>query len=474
MRHDDDDLQEEIRAHLAMAAKDRVDEGVDPKAAREASVKEFGNVTLIREAAHRVWTPRWVDTLKDTVSDARYAIRALTKNPGFSLTVIGVLTLGIAVNAAVFTMMKSIALTPLAGVRDSAGLRVIFGETSAGRDVGISYPDYQYLRDHATAFTGLFAHRLVTVTMGRGRGARPASAEAVTGNYFEQLGVRAQLGRTLQAADEVAPGRPSIVVISNALWRRDLASDPAIVGKTLEINNQMLTIVGVADATYHGTVVSYDVDLFIPLMIAPSLGMTFSSTETTPSGVLGDRRASVLYVFGWLRPRVTMAQAAAEDDAIWSDLSRGRDVEGGMTRLGLVPFLKYPGSGQATVLPMLIALSAMGLLVLVIACANIGGLVVVRGVSRRGELALRLALGASRARIVRLLIVENLLLAVPGAILGVLLAGRAMPVLLGYAEALAAPQRLFFNMQTDALVIGFAAVVRKSRYRSCCSWAPVW
>jgi len=459
MPHNDDDLQEEIRAHLAMAAKDRMDDGADPNAARQASVKEFGNVTLIREEARRVWTPRWVDTVRDIVSDVRYAVRSLAKSPVFSLTVIGVLTLGIAVNASVFTMVKSIALTPLAGVANASGIRVIHGETSAGRDVGLSYPDYQYLRDHDTSFNGLFAHRFVTVTMGRGRNAHPAFGEAVTGNYFERLGVRAELGRTLTNDDETAPGRPSVAVISHALWSREFSSDPAIVGKSIEINNQQLTIVGVSDRSFHGMIVSYDVDVFIPVMIAPTLGVTFSSNGTTPSEILSDQRANVLYVFGWLRPGVSMKQAAAQNDAMWADVSRGRSLEGGMTRMALVPFLRYPGSAQATVFPMLVALSAMGLLVLLIACANIGGLVVVRGVTRRGEIALRLALGASRIRIVRLLIVENLVLAIPGAFLGVVLAGLAMPYLLGFAVAMAAPNRLFFNMQTDLLVIGFAALV---------------
>jgi predicted permease len=458
-RLDDDDLQDEIRAHLAMAARERMADGADPKTARQASLKEFGNVTLTTEAARQVWTPRWVETLRNIVGDSRYAVRSLLKNPVFSLTVVAVLTLGIGVNAAVFTMVKSMALTPLAGVENSAALRVVYGETSAGRDVGISYPDYQYLRDHDTATTGMFAHRFVIVTMGRGRSAHPAFAEAVTGNYFEKLGVRAAFGRVFSADDEAAPGRPSIAVISHALWRRELAADPAIVGKTIEINNQLLTIVGVAAPAFHGMIVSYDVDVFLPVTIAPTLGVTFSSNETTPSGILNDRRATVLYAFGWLRPGVSMKQASAEYDAIWTDASRGRTLEGGMTKMTLAPFLKYPGSAQATVFPMLVALTAMATLVLVIACANIGGLVVVRGVSRRGEIALRLALGASRVRIVRLLIVENLVLAIPGAFLGVLLAAQAMPYLFGFAVAMAAPNRLFFNMQTDMLVIGFAALV---------------
>jgi predicted permease len=459
MRHDDDDLHDEIRAHLAMAARDRIADGAEPTAARQAAVKEFGNVTLIREAARRVWIPRWFDTLRDILSDARYAVRALAKNPMFSLTVVGVLTLGIAANAAVFTMIKSLALTPLSGIENSAALRVIFGETSAGRDVGLSYPDFQHLRERSTTTRGIYGHRLLTVTLGRGRSAHQASGEAVTGNYFDVLGVRAQRGRTLQMADEDAPGSPSIAVISDGLWRRDYAAAPDVVGRTIEINNRVLTIVGVADPAFHGTIVSYDVDVFVPVTIAPVLGINFGSSATTASGVLSDRKATVLYALGWLKPRTTMAQATAEVDAIWSDIARDRPAAGAVTRLRLVPFLKYPGSAQATVLPALVALSAMGLLVLVIACANIGGLVVARGISRRGELGLRLALGASRARIVRLLLVENMVLAMPGAAIGVVLALRLMPRLTGYAEAMAAPQRLFFNMQTDGLLIGFAAIV---------------
>lgn len=459
MRHDDDDLQAEIRAHLAMAARDKVKDGLDSKDARDASVREFGNVTLIREAARAVWTPRWLSTLHDITSDARYAIRSLSKARAFALTVIGVLTLGIGVNAVVFTMLKSIIFTPLSGVNDSAGLRVIFGETSAGRDVGLSYPDYQYLRDHDTSFSGLYGHRLSTLTLGRGKNAHPAFGEFVTGNYFDLLGVKAQLGRTLQPADEAAPGRPSAVVISDALWRRDFSADPTIVGKTAEINNQVLTIVGVTDASYHGTIVSYDVDLFLPVMMAPDLGVTFGSTAVTPSGILSDPRANIFYVLGHLKPGVAMTQADASMRKIWTDLARDRPRDFDLQSLRVVPFRQYPTSAQATVSPMLAALSAMGLLVLVIACANIGGLVVVRSLSRRGEIAVRLVLGGSRARIVRLLIVENLILALAGAILGAALAARAMPVLFGYAQALAAPNRLFFNMQTDALVIGFAIAV---------------
>jgi macrolide transport system ATP-binding/permease protein len=458
-RLDDEDFQEEIRAHLAIATDEKMAGGTDRQTAHYAALKEFGNVTRTTEAARRVWTPWWLEALQDLVSDVRYALRGLAKNPVFSLTVVGVLTLGIGLNAAVFTMLKGIALSPLAGVDGSARLAVMFGETITGRQVRLSYPDYQYLRDHDHAFSGLFGSALVTANLGRGRGARQVSGELVTGNYFQVLGVRAERGRTLLPSDEIAPGRHPVIVLSDGLWRRDFAADPDIVGKTVEINNHALTVVGVVDPTFHGTTVVYDVEVFIPVMMAPQLGFNFGSQQTTPSGVLSDRRAALFFPQGYLRPGTTLANAATQADALWATLSRDRPLSDIAERLRVVPFLQTPSGAPSVLLPTLGVLSVMGLLVLMIACANIAGLVLVRGMSRRGEIALRLALGATRTRIVRLLIVENLVLALPGAVFGILLAQNTIPVLVGYAERLAAPERIFFNIGVDYPVIVFAALV---------------
>jgi len=458
-RLDNEDFQDEIRAHLAMAARDRMADGADEPSARLASLKDFGNLTLTTEAARRVWTPWWVDALHDQASDVRYAIRTIAKNPVFALTVVAVLTLGIGLNAAVFTMLKGIALSPIAGVDRSSDLVTIFGETGAGRAVSISYPDYQYLRDHGRAYAGLFGSSVAKVGLGRGRGARQVWSELVTGNYFQILGVRAERGRTLLPSDEIAPGRHPVVVISDGLWRRDFGADAGIVGTPLEINNDILTIVGVADPSFHGTTVVYDVELFIPVMMAPQLGFRFGSQQSTPSAILADRRAAVFSPQGYLRAGSTLASAAAQGDALWEALSRDRPLTDAAERLRVVPFWKTPNGAPMVLLPTLGVLIVMGLLVLLIACANIAGLVLVRGMSRRGEIAVRLALGATRTRIVRLLIVENLVLAAPGALFGVLLARRGIPVLVGYAEGLAAPERVFFNVGVDGLVIAFAAIV---------------
>lgn len=458
-RLDEEDFREEVRAHLAIAEREKTAEGEDPESARYAALKEFGNVTLATEAARQVWTPRWVDVVHDLVSDVRYAIRALARKPAFALSVVAVLTLGIGLNAAVFTMLKGIALSPIAGVDGSARLAVVHGETSAGRAVRVSYADYRQLRDHARSFTGLFGTTGAKVNLGRGRGARQIWAELVTGSYFEALGVRAERGRTLAPADEAAPGQSPVVVLSEGLWRRDFDADPGIVGRTVEINEVALTVVGVADRRFHGTTVVYDVEAYIPVTMAPQLGFSFGSHETAPSAILADRRAAFFFPQGHLRPGVTLAQAGAEVEALWATLAQDRPLTDAAQRLRVVPFWQTPGGAPSFMLPTLGVLSAMGLLVLAIACANIAGLVLVRGLARRGEIGLRLALGASRGRVVRLLVAENLVLAVPAAVLGVLLAANAIPVLVDYAEWLATPERVHFNVGVDPLVIGFAALV---------------
>jgi len=456
---DEQDFQDEIRAHLAIAADEQIAGGADRASARHASLREFGNVALTTEAARGVWRPRWLDLLRDLRNDVRYALRALAKHRAFSLTVIGVLTLGIGLNAAVFTMLKSMAFSPVAGVRGSAHLHSAFVETSAGRAMGFSYPDYQYFRDHDQAFSGTYCSILAAVGLGRGKESRGVWSELVTGAYFQVLGVRAEQGRTLLPSDEVAPGRHPVVVISDGLWRRDFGADPAIVGKTITFNNTPLTVVGVADPAFHGTTVVYDVEAYLPVMMAPQLGITLGSRAATPAGVFDDRSVTIFSPEGYLRPGMTSARATTQVGALWSAWSRERPSSDPETRMRVVPYWQAPNSAQSIILPTLLVIAAMGLLVLSIACSNIAGLVIVRGLSRRGEIAMRLALGAARARIVRLLVVENLVLAVPGTLFGVLLASHGIPVLVGYAEQIAAPQRLFFNVQVDGLVIGFAVAV---------------
>src|SRR5262245_31332081 len=451
-RLDDEDLQDEIRAHLAMAEDERIADGADPRQARRDSLKEFGNVMLTREAAHDAWTPRWIDALRDLFRDVRYASRVLAKSPAFALTVAAVLTVGIGLNASVFTLLKSLALSPIAGVDGSYGLGVVVHETSAGRLTSLSYPDYTFVRDHNDAFAGLVGVVATNISMGSGQHAERIMAEFVSGNYFEQLGVRSQRGRVLGASDDLVPSGHPVVVLSDLLWRRRFGASPDVIGTTIRFNTYPLTVVGIADASFHGTIPGWDVEAFIPIMMTPEVSLGLPGDRRA---LLTDPRAAIVIAMGRLRAGRSIAEASAQMVPVSERLETDARIDAAAGPLRVIPIWQSPFGAQTYMLPAVTVLSAMGALLLLIVCANVAGLVIARGVSRRGEIALRLALGASRRRILRLLLVEHLLLAIPAGILALILVPRVIPALVGRVVA-ASPIRIFLNVSVDWLVIVFS------------------
>jgi predicted permease len=405
--------------------------------------------------------------LVDVWEDARFGVRMLANNPGFSLIVIAVLTLGIAGNAAVFSLFKGLALKPLPGVPGSSQLAVILGHTTDGRPIGVSHRDYRDLKEHDRAFLDLTASSMHFTSIGLGGDAERIVAELVAGNYFEALGVQAQLGRTLLPSDDVAAGQHPVAVISDALWRRKYAADPNIVGTTLHLNGQPLTIIGVAAPAFNGTVVSMGVDVFAPIMMQPQI---------SPPSRLESRGVSMMMTIGRLRPGVTVEAATAQIGLLASQLEVEAPIPNFTRRITVVPIWQSPFGAQTYWLPAVAVLGGMGLLILLIVCANVANLVLVRGISRTGELSVRLALGASRGRLLRLLFVENMVLAVPGAFAGVALATVLLP-LIATGAASAAPSRIYLDTTVDgyvmvfaltlslacALVFGFVPALRTSR-----------
>ena len=442
----DRDLEAEIRQHFQMAIAERIAGGEDPESARLAAIKEFGNVLQAQEDARQVWRGGGVAALLDVWQDVRFGVRMLVKNPGFSLVVIAVLTLGIAGNAAIFSLFKGLALKPLPGVTRSSQLAVVLGRTTDGRAIGVSLPDYRYIKEHDRAFVDLTASSMIFASVGLGANAERIVAELVIGNYFQALGVGAQLGRTLLPADDVAAGQHPVAVISDSLWRRTFAADPAIVGKTLHLNGQPLTIIGVAAPDFNGTVVSMGVDVFAPIMMQPQL---------SPPNRLEARGVAMMMTIGHLRPDVTIDAAAAQAGVLASQLEADAPIPNFTRRVTVVPIWQSPFGAQTYWLPAVAVLGGMGLLILLVVCANVANLVLVRGVSRRGELAVRLALGASRARLLRLLLVENLVLAIPGALAGVALASVLLPFVANGAAG-SAPSRVYLDTTVDGYVLMFA------------------
>ena len=449
-RRRDDDLQAEIRAHLSMATHDRIDSGEEPRGARLAALKEFGNVTLTREATRRSWGGGWRERLLDIAQDLRYAARVLGRSPGYSIVVIAVLALGIGANVSVFSLFKAVGLEPLPAVDGSASLGVLVARTGAGRIVPLSHPDFRDLRTEQRAFDGLAGAMMDGFSLGLGTRGERVFGELVSGNYFSVLGVRASLGRTLQESDDVTPGEHPVVVISDGLWRRTFGSDPAIVGKTVQINAYPFTVVGVAEPGFQGSVVGVRLDVFMPLMMQPQLRGV---------DLLSARQAPMVWGLGHLRPGSSIRTASEEATSLSTRIDAqfpAREVEQHAT---VIPMWRSPFGAQTYMLPAIMLMGVMGALLLLIVCANVSNLVLVRGVSRRGEIAARLALGASRGRILRLLFVESAVLALPGAACG-LLTARGISALLNDGSANAASQvPISLNTSADWTVVAFAVLL---------------
>ena len=444
----DTDLREEIDAHLAMDARVRIQAGDHPESARRAAIKDFGNVMLTREATRRTWKgERFVEASGDLARDVAYALRLLRRTPGFALVVIAVLGIGVGANAAVFSLFKGVVLRPLPGVDHANRLGVVITRTTGGRIMPLTHPDFEYIRDHDQVFSSLAASRNQRLSIADARQNERVWTEMVSGRYFEMLGVDAQLGRVLGPGDDIAPGGHPVAVISDGLWRRMFSADPQIVGRTVRISSQTFTIVGVAHPGFRGSIVSMVVDLFVPLMMQP---------EVAPPGQLNRREAAMLMVLGRLKPGISLAMAAAQTEVLAGQLAAEFPMPEFSSRGSVIPLWRSPFGAQTYLLPAVGLLGAMGLLVLIVVCANLANLVFVRGLSRQTEIAMRLALGASRLRVMRLLFIENLALALPGAALGLGLSTWLLAMVSFNDPGGAAPAATELDLSLDRLVVGFA------------------
>jgi predicted permease len=448
-RRQEDDLDDEIRAHLAMATRDRIEGGEPAESARLAALKEFGNLTLTHEETRRTWGGRWRGWVIDLAHDIRYAVRVLRGSPAYALVVIAVLAVGIAANVAVFSLFKAIYIKPLTGVYESASLGVVVGRTESGRITALSHLDFRDLQARNTTFASLAGVTQNRYSFGQGTRGETIWVELVTGNYFEVLGVGAQRGRTLLPTDDEAPGRHPVAVISDAMWRRVFGADPAIVGRTIRVAGYPLEVVGVAAPDFRGSIVSMVMDVFVPVTMQPQLD----------GDSLSHRDRPLMWGLGRLRDNTSIDAADADVTRVWHGLDGEHTPDQVKGRAAVIPMWQSPYGAQTYMLPAIVMMSVMGGLLLLIVCANLANLVLVRGVTRRGEIAARLALGASRGRIVRLLLVESLVLSVPAGVAGTLLSERLLALMRNTAFTTATPVRSYLDAGVDGFVILFAMVV---------------
>jgi putative ABC transport system permease protein len=419
------ELDEELRAHLAMAVRDRIERGEAPAAAAAAARREFGNVTLIKDATRDAWGGRAVDAL---ARDARHAVRTLTRAPGFTALVVIMLALGIGVNTAILSAARAVFLQPLP-YPDPSRLafvsRAYPGFPQGGGN--FTYPAYLDMRRENTSFEQLAAYQDF------GALALTDSAEPVrvrtsyiTPSYFELLGVRPALGRTFRSDEDRPGGAQPVAIVSDSFWRRQLSGDPAVVGRTIHLNQRPITVVGVTAPAFRDAPAEHEdtvpVDVWLPLGLAHDL---------TGMSNVSDRVGAIIWGLGRLKPGVDMARANEDLAAIanrMADAYPTTDRGYGLVARPLRDQLVGQYYGPTWIV---IAVSA---LILLIGCVNVANLLLARLLARSRELAVRSALGASAGRLAQQTIVEHLAVTLLSAAAGWMVAVwsvRALTLWLG-------------------------------------------
>jgi len=410
-RPDVNDLDEEIRGHLALSIQERIERGEDPEAARKAAIKEFGNVLLTRESIQRVWRPGWFEAVEALVRDIRFAFRSLLRAKGLTFTVVLTLALGIGANAAIFSVVKSVLLRPLVN-RDPDRLLYI-RQTAFGIGTDnflFSMPEIHDLESGAKTIREFGDFSTVELRfIGFGHEPRMVTAGVVNGSFFDVMGLRPALGRLLNNGDD-GPNAPSVAVLTHQFWKTVLHGDSSVVGKSIRLGPGNATVVGVLE----------------PSVPYPAETQVIANIVTSPhhlGAVMKTQRwHRMTELFGRLAPGATLEAARAELTAAHTAMLHANAADySPRAHVGLqVTTLRDQLASPAR--PVLLLLLAAAAVVFIIACSNVANLILGRSVRREAELAVRAALGAGRGALRRTLLAESLVLCTAGAALGLLLA----------------------------------------------------
>ena len=480
----DSDLEEEMRLHVDLRTQQKMQAGLPPEDARHAAVRRFGNPTVVRESSHNSWGWQW---LEHFLQDVGYGLRAMMRTKGITIVALLSLALGIGANTAIFSLLDAVMLRSLPV--EKPGELVLFGDGRAAGSTDdlpsgsmrlFAYPFYREISQKNEVFSGVTAvDSIEFAAQGTfaGGGREMMHTDLVSGTYFSVLGLRPALGRLFTEADDGAPGSGPVAVISYGWWKRRMGSDPSVIGKTIVFGNHPYTIVGVAPQEFFGTTVGQSPDFWIPLSMEKEVSPGWNG--------LDDKFFQSLYLIARLKPGMTMGQATANMNVLLQQILHNEYVGPQPSQKDLTTIaqarieLTSVERGLSRLrrrfsLPLEILMTIV-VLVLLIACANIANLLLARGTARSREIAVRMAIGASRSRMVLQLLTESFLLAVIGSALGVALAWRAGEVLLRMATGSTDPVTvavapnlrvlLFTLLLTCAttLLFGMAPALRATR-----------
>jgi predicted permease len=432
----EEELAREVTSHLTLLADDFERRGMSPEEARLAAKRAYGGVEQAKQAHRDERSLLWIE---QTIQDLRYALRMLARSPGFAAAALLTLGLGIGANSAIFSVIDAVMLRALPA-KDPQRLVILSwsshhdpnlrGHSDYGdcdghegtNDCSFSVPFYEALSRHTSTFSGVaaFAGPLDVGFNGNGP-ANIARGEFVSGDYFSTVGAKTMLGRPLNSADD-APSASPAIVLDYGYWQRAFGADPSAVGRTVRLNNVDVTIVGVAEPSFTGLTPGKSQDFFMPL----SLAKRVQSERWGMQDRLSDPASWWVVLAGRLKTGVSIERAQAEANTLFhSELLQAAQPifnGGDAPTLRLLPAREALNGESSQIGAMLeLIMTAVGF-VLLIACANVAGLILARCANRHKELAMRQALGAGRARIVRQLLTESLLLATTGGALGILVA----------------------------------------------------
>ena len=441
-----DALRDEMELHLAERAAELEADGWTRVDARAEARRRFGNVGLTHEASREIWISRSASELGQ---DARYAWRAVLKSPGFTAVALLTLALGIGANIAIFTVVNAVLLRPLPFPEPKRLVRVFDDLNGTGaKDVGLSVPELDDLRDRS----GLFESVSVTFPVSTAlRGSDRAERIEMLGTsfeYFRLLGVSAALGRVIEPSDAV-PGFTEAAVISDGLWRRQFGADPQVLGRRILVDEDAYTIVGVmpADFRHPGLGLTADVEMWL------AAGFKANPFPMPPPRALRYLPGAL----GRLKPGLTVQQAQQRLDAFVAELSRSYPTEYPAASRWSVRLESIEESWTGSVRPMLVVLLAAVGFVLLIVAVNLASLLVARSSARRKEIAIRRTLGASRARLVRQVLTESILLSLAGGMSAVAVLMLAKPSLLALMPAdLPRLNEVQFDARVVALAFGLS------------------
>jgi macrolide transport system ATP-binding/permease protein len=408
----DQELSDELRDHLEQQIQVNLEKGMSMEDARRAAVLAMGGMTQIEQQCRDA---RGGNFIENTIQDLRYGFRQLCRSPGFSVLTILCLTLGIGANAAVFSWAEGILFRPYPAVAHQERLLALAG-TGRGESgaTWTSWPDFLDLQRNCTLCDALFVSKITGSTLSIGEHAEVTTGSIVSANYFDAIGVRPILGRGFEPGEDVGNNAHPVVVISYDLWQKRFRGDPQIVGTMQRLNNIPHTIIGVTPERFYGTFVGWAMNFWVPA----------SMEENFEGGgyKLEDRGARWIEGYVRLKPGVTRAQAQDEITAIATRLEASYPATNRGRNIKLWALWQTPFNNAHTLLPTLQIMVVVVAFVLLIACANVGNLLLVRSFARRHEMTVRMAIGATGGRLLRQLLTEGLLLAAFGAAGGLLVA----------------------------------------------------